>query len=100
MSACLLRYSMCFVFVADYRKMLEDRKEQPLTLCAGQAVICRAWSVCTQRENEPVARRTLRTDARVFTSISRWACNRCSFHSYRTIGSSDQIRLVVLSCAS
>lgn len=92
MKAKRMSYSMCLVFAADYRRMLEDRKEQPLTLCAGQTVTCGAWSVCAQRRS--------RTDARVFTSISRWACNRCSLHSYRTIGSSDQIRLVVLSCAS
>lgn len=50
MSARLLRYSMCFVFVADYRRMLEDRKEQPLTLCAGRAVICRARPVQSEPE--------------------------------------------------
>lgn len=50
MKAKRMSYSMCLVFAADYRRMLEDRKEQPLTLCAGQAVTCGAWSVCAQRE--------------------------------------------------
>lgn len=55
---------MCFVFIADNRRMLEDRKEQPLILCAEQAVLlCRVWSACTQRENKQVAGRTVHEHA-------------------------------------
>lgn len=34
MSARPLRYSMCFVFIADYRRMLEDRKRAAIDFCA------------------------------------------------------------------
>lgn len=34
MSALLLRYSRCFVFIADYRRMLEDRKRAAIDFCA------------------------------------------------------------------
>lgn len=50
MSVCLVCYNMCFVFIADNRRPLEGRKQQPLILCAGQAFLhSRAWSIRTPR---------------------------------------------------
>lgn len=50
MSVCLVCYNMCFVFIADNRRPLEGRKQQPLILCAGQAFLhSRVWSIHSPR---------------------------------------------------
>lgn len=47
---CLARYNMCFVFIADNKRALEERKQQSLILYAGQAFLrSKVWSIHTLR---------------------------------------------------
>lgn len=70
-STRLLRRAMCFVFIADNSRMLEDRKEQPLILCSEQGVLlCRAWSACTQGESGQVAGGAVHAHACVHALVS------------------------------
>lgn len=79
--------------------MLEDRKEQPLILCAEQTVLlCRALSVCTQMRGRTGSRQDSAC-ACTSTQACQWVCNRCSFHSCKAIGTSNQIRLVAFTLA-
>lgn len=50
MSVCLVCYNMCFVFIADNKRPLEERKQQSLILYAGQAFLhSKVWSIHTLR---------------------------------------------------
>lgn len=57
MSVCLVHYNMCFVFIADNMRPLEERKQQSLILCAGQAFLhSKDWSIHTHTHTHPKSR--------------------------------------------